>query len=463
MDFTRQLAALIGCALFATTMTSNADAAAFSSTSCDFGEAYQFTQAKCTIELENKGDVPITIDSVRATDEGDISEVDRLTVRPHGRAYMPVRISTRDSIGYTKRYFEVRTSEGKGDIRFVEAKGMVVSVLEDSKEAADFGIVELGGKSLPAVDIDLASREVADLKVLEVISKPEYVDVTVGKDKRSLRVAVNGRAPWGLHKKVPIKLRINSTRQPQVWIPVKADFRGEVIPDANPFAFGLVRQGESKEFLLRLRSRSGADFRIGGIKVNGFRGSAVEAPCEPASKGCRLIKLSIDDTITGEVGGHLGISFPDFNKVLDLYVWGMLIGEKTKILDFAEEMEKQAAAKQQQSSTVPNAAPDLTKALRTATALQEQAAPPGKGPLLKWSVANQELIYGYIIYRSDSESGPLHRVNDETILTDGRESSSYQWRDTSAVPGKTYWYTIGYVKRNGIKADLTTAQSVLAQ
>jgi hypothetical protein len=39
----------------------------------------------------------------------------------------------------------------------------------------------------------------------------------------------------------------------------------------------------------------------------------------------------------------------------------------------------------------------------------------------------------------------------------------YQWRDTSAEPGKTYWYSSGVVGMNGIKRQLSDPQKVVAK
>jgi len=43
------------------------------------------------------------------------------------------------------------------------------------------------------------------------------------------------------------------------------------------------------------------------------------------------------------------------------------------------------------------------------------------------------------------------------------KSGSYQWRDDSAESGKTYWYSIGVINRNGSRQDLTGAQKVTAK
>jgi hypothetical protein len=70
----------------------------------------------------------------------------------------------------------------------------------------------------------------------------------------------------------------------------------------------------------------------------------------------------------------------------------------------------------------------------------QMKTPEGAGPLLKWQVANEYDIYGYEIYRSDSENGNFHRISDkiiERLEGDQEVGSSYQWRDNTAATGKT--------------------------
>jgi len=58
------------------------------------------------------------------------------------------------------------------------------------------------------------------------------------------------------------------------------------------------------------------------------------------------------------------------------------------------------------------------------------------------------------------------RVNKDVILVvqEGDDKAGgYQWRDNTAESGKTYWYSIGVINRNGSKQDLTGAQKVIAK
>jgi hypothetical protein len=85
-------------------------------------------------------------------------------------------------------------------------------------------------------------------------------------------------------------------------------------------------------------------------------------------------------------------------------------------------------------------------------------APNGRGPLLKWSVVNDDGVHGYQIFRSAMESGPFLLLNPETIpskVSDSSGAQNYEWRDESAEKGKTYWYYIGIVNKDGTKRKLS--------
>lgn len=435
---------------------------------CEFAETYQFSTTECSQEFRNDGDKPIHISNAIAAVEGDSMSPASLDVPAHGAAYAQIRIATRNNVGRTRRIIRVDTDEPGQTRRNVEAVGFIASILDDAKPVLSFGVVN-GGSESPEQSVTLATREVPDFRITNVLSAPDYISASIDKDGRTLHAKVKADAPWGLHEADFVKLRVNGKRQSEVWISVKVDVHGEVIPDANPFALGLMRKGNSNEYLIRVTSRSHEDFRTGAVEVERFKGTAEVVPCEPAAKGCKMVHLRIgDDQTTGEVGGIVSVDLPDYKRKLPIYVWGMLVGANTQVKDFNKEMEKVAEqrAKAGGESKVDGGSKiDLKQAIKQSIAsAAAPEPPPGHGPLLKWSVAHEELVFGYAIYRADAEAGPFLRINDETISavnTDG--GSAYQWRDTSAESGKTYWYYVGVLNKDGTKQQLSGPQKVVAK
>jgi hypothetical protein len=436
---------------------------------CQTGEHRQFEVATCDIELKNNGDKPIRVSKAEAAMAGDRIEPG-VVVPAQGTAYLKATVAMRDNVGYVKRSFRFVTDEpGLLAQRGSSVHAYVTTVLDQASPTIAFGPVKLSD-TLSAKSVTLGSREVADFRILQITSKPDYLDASVDADGRTVRATLHKDAPWGLlHDK--IKLKINAPQQSEAWITVDANAIGEIAPSGNPFAFGLMRTNEKHEFLLRLTSESGKAFKVGATKLEQVKGSVNVVPCIPAEDGCKMLKIVVaNDQMQGRLQGSINVELPELKRTLPIQVVGMLLNPEVKVHDLNEEMEKAAEAKNAASpvAAAPGAAKgvDLTQAIKQTLNKDETAPPPGNGPLLRWSVANEGSVYAYIIYRADAEAGPFLRVNKELILAadeNGATSGSYQWRDNSAVSGQTYWYSIGTVKGNGEKAALSGAQKVVAK
>lgn len=433
---------------------------------CEFPETYQFSAVDCVLELRNDGDAPIQILKASAAMDGDSMSPTSFEVKPRSVAYAHLHIAANNSVGRIRRIFRLETDEPGQKQRSAEAVGFVTTILDDAKPTIEFGVVDSSGGSAEKT-LSLNTREVRDFRVLQVVSAPDYLDVSIDKDGHTLHAQIKDNAAWGLHEADQIKLRVNAPQQTEVWVAVKVDVHGDVVPDSNPYSLGLMRQGNRNEYLIRITSRSKQDFRVGPIELERIKGTAEAVPCEPAATGCELIRLRIADAQpTGEVSGIVSVDLPDYKRKLPIYVWGMLVGAKTEVKDFQKEMERVAAAKGSAESRVAAGSRiDLKQAIKQGVAdAAPPAPPPGNGPLLKWSAAHEELVYGYLIYRADSEAGPYLRMNKDAIHTVSSEgSSAYQWRDTSAESGKTYWYYVGVLNKDGSKQQLSGPQRVVAK
>jgi hypothetical protein len=97
--------------------------------------------------------------------------------------------------------------------------------------------------------------------------------------------------------------------------------------------------------------------------------------------------------------------------------------------------------------------------------LKVQPDPPGEGPLLKWTIANQSSVHGYEVFRGESVSGPFTLMDPNLIapLDNGKGPVAYRWRDTSAIKGQTYWYYIAVVYKNGDRRALSGPQKAVAK
>ncbi len=402
-------------------------------------------------------------------DNGDRVLVSTLAIAPGATAYIPVSLVLDGGPGFVNHYFAATSDETNSPVYQFTARAFVNTVLDEAKPRLNFGVVDADGPSR-SLSITLTSREVANLKILKVMEAPPYVDVSIENDRQTLNVATRSAKDWGLHQGY-IRVQLNAPQQNEARIMVGMDVHGEIVPAENPVDVGLMRQGKTNETLIRLASRNGKGFRIGKLGVNGIDAKVAVEPCVASTVDCRLLKLTFDkNQPVGEIRGQVLVELPDYSQTLPIFVWGMLVKPDAVVRTIGKDsnddpFKLSSKGILQSSGAVQSVS--IQDAIKNSIDKRQDASQPvpGRGPLLKWSVANETNLYGYLIYRSNSENGPWLRVNSATILRSGHNdgASTYQWRDTTAVPGQTYWYYVGLVYNDGHKQQLTGPQKVIAK
>jgi len=75
----------------------------------------------------------------------------------------------------------------------------------------------------------------------------------------------------------------------------------------------------------------------------------------------------------------------------------------------------------------------------------------GQGVTINWETASEVNTAGFNIYRSESPDGPWEKINKELIppSEDPVRGGKYQFEDTHAEPGKTYYYQLEEVELTG--------------
>ena len=178
-----------------------------------------------------------------------------------------------------------------------------------------------------------------------------------------------------------------------------------------------------------------------------------------------MLIVHVADQQPGQIKGHAWIdNLPDYGRKLRVAFWPLLVPADTKVKTIDPQKmlkdEEEAGAHSKSTKTV-----DLERAVEDAVNAGTQQAPPGKGPLLKWTIANSQAIHGFQIFRADAESGPFVLLNAKTIPSIAKtpDSIGYQYRDDSAQTGKTYWYYIGIVYNDGHKQALSGPQRAVSK
>lgn len=429
------------------------------SESCEFGVRNQFSRAECLLEFQNPSNAVIKISELEPKHVGDAVNPKELLVPPHGVAHAKVTLDLQNEVGRLRRYFAFKASDsGDQDLR-VSASGFVHSLLDEVRPTLDFGVVDVFSKS-EARKLTLSSREVDNLRIEKVLDKPSYLDVQLDSYHQSIYVRPIGRGNWGIHDDV-IKVALNSQEQPSAWIRVKSDFRGEVVPSENPLSLGVLRGVKAEGFRVRLTHRSHQNFKVGPVVLDGVIGNVNVLPCE-SEVGCQILDIHVGDTQPmGVIRGMLTVYLPDYKQKLPILLWGIRLRDDTPVREFnAGKNEDDSEITDRKSSiTLPNA---IKQAMMKDKIV---GAPEGHGPLIKWSVSNENTVFGYIVYRADDANGVYKRVNNEIILRESEDQAgaSYQWRDVSAKQGRRYWYYVGMEFNDGTKRQLSGAQEIAVQ
>lgn len=435
--------------------------------SCQFGEVFVFSTAQCEIEITNLGQQKVRIGKILPSQPTDTIEPSSLSLAPGETAKLKAIIRPEVAVGLTSRVFLLDTGESKSVPTYAHAQGFVGSVLDDPRPTVDLGEVVIGS-ALPSRQIELTSRDHSDLRGTGIVESPDFVDAKLENDGRTVRVAYKASAPWGQRLDDRVVVSLDTPQQKRVAIALNAHIVGDVATERQPVSLGVVRTDADREYFVPLRSRSGKPFRVGKIELEALKGAKADVvDCSPAADGCKRIRIQGGKGIGfGPLEGLLRVELPDFDQVLPIRLTATALPPG---VEPAEEPSDQAPTAEQKRLTAdPTArgANDIREVLKAKVREIQGPPPAGRGPLLKWSVANEEAVYGYVILRGDSESGPFERISKDTIPAGTFEegyANAYQWRDTSAVAGQTYWYSIGLINKDGTKDSLTGPQRVVAK
>lgn len=455
-------ASLIGSLLLAANPSVPTPSGTMLAENCELGQVTPFARAKCDAALSNLSDHPIRVTGVKALKDGFSATITSVVIPPHGKAYLPVSVDVGNASGAFAYPFRIETDETGKVEHGLRVYGFALTDVDQLKPELDLRVVDFG-KPLSKQSITLTSSAAADFRILKIVDKPAWVDAAIVKGN-TLEVSARKDAPWGLNDGY-VKLSIQAAKQKEAWVYVKADMHGEVIPSANPLDMGLMRFGNENKFLIRLTSKSGKDFHVGKIELEDVKGTTAVSPCVPAEKACQMVSLTIsDDQPSGTVKGRLWVDLPDQKRRLPINLWGLILAKDVKIGTIGDSTQSGGTSSpvENQEKTL-----DVMGALKSnaaSAASAELPPPPGNGPLLKWVISNGASIYGFQIFRSSFENGPFTLLTPDPIrATKANDALTYQWRDSAAVSGRSYWYYIGIVNMDGSKASLSKPKEIVAK
>ncbi len=424
---------------------------------CDFGEVYAFASAGCAFTLTNTGGTPMTLGIVPVQPDHNTATPSHVALAPHASERIAASVNTRNIAGEIAWTFRI-DGAGAGPM-FARASGFVMSVLDDPRPRIAFGDVDVATGPVTK-SVALASSVTPGFRITKILSAPPFLHAAMGADGRSVTTEVGEDAPSGPFDE-RVKLAIDSPQQPEAWVQVTGNVKGDIGPEENPHWFGTVPWAERRSLALDLVDSRGRAFTIGKVTAHpDLAGHPLDATftsrdCDPARRGCRTLVIDVGkDQQPGFFKYDLDVPLPDQGKHLNLSIFGIFapppapagIAAPTPGIQKVE-MPKPPDA----NAPVPP--------------LKVTPTPPGEGPLLKWQVAHQGNVHGYQVFRGDSADGPFKVVGDHMVaaIDNGTGPVEYQWRDTTAVKGHTYWYYIAVMYKTGVRQALSGPQKTIAK
>lgn len=416
---------------------------------CSYGDVRQFAAASCRAILENSGDKPLTL-MIVPVQPYTSAEPDKLTLQPRAKADVVLHALTDNIAGTITWTYRIDGAGGTEPV-FAHAAGFVESVLDDPRPSIGFETVDPSAAPLTK-SISFASSPYPNLRIAKILSASDYLHARIANDGKDLAIEIGPDAPWGTIDEF-VKVAVDPPVQKQVWVQVSADVRGEIGPKKNPFWLSGIPWGHWGEVKVPLIDEKGRDFRIAAVTSKDLAATYDNAPCDPPAAGCRNLLVRIADTQTpGFFKVQLDVAFADRPNHLHLGLWGILGG-------------RPVPGHEGETPSGPKPLPITPLSTGPQPPLKVQPDPPGDGPLLKWTIANQASVHGYQVFRGESESGPFQLMNPGLIelLDNGSGPVAYRWRDTSAVNGQTYWYYIAVVYNSGERRALSGPQKTAAK
>jgi hypothetical protein len=435
----------------------------FEFTGTEFGQSHPFAKIHLNVVARNVSGKAVEIERiVPRVPEGTQVHFEPLKAKAGSTFPIKLEILLNEDVGRVAHYFDVFAKGEPDPVDGFVVRGFADWIVSPTGTEIDFGTFELSKPITKVVPIEV--RPGASVHLVEIQKPSAYFDAKIVQDGTALELRSRTDAPWSSFDE-NLLVKTDSELQPLVAFRLRGQARGYVVPSSDPLDFGLLREGQSAELIIVLNDVSGKPLQIGTITPRSrMKVDTSVTDCVPMDSACKNVKVSYPPmSMLGMTGGALEIELPQYKRSLYVRFGAIGIGKNTQIRSLADDLK----AAQEESKSISSVLQSSVERSSTNKPVPStMPTPEGTGPLLKWQVANEYDIYGYEIFRSDSEKGPFSRVSSriiERLEGDPEVGSIYQWRDASATSGKTYWYYINIVYNKGRKQQFTNPQKVIAK
>jgi hypothetical protein len=433
-----------------------------------FDVATASSTVRQTYTVTNQGSKRIVLREWKTI--GGLGDVKRLpaSLEPGASATFDVELVLPGTLGESLHRFALFTDEADVERYRFTLGGFVHSLVSPAPALLDLG--KPAPDSTAEHTLTLEAREATPLRLERVAASPDWLDTRV--DATTVHARLRKGVGLGVHGG-SIRVATNLAAQPYVDIAVKAIVEGRLRPSVYALGMRPVAVGSTAEAVIDLHYTGKAALSTLKSEVpEGWKATQTACPREatPAETGqCLRVTLSKRMAAPGRESHMLKFRLdgePD-----------LTVPFGTIVLAEGRPMREMVVSDDAASN---DAAPsDIAQALRETVASPANPAPAqgdagrkerishaeGKGPVrLTWRAANDDRVFGYMVYRATDRAGPFHRVSDSPVRRNGASAAGegrhdYTFTDASVKPGTTYYYYIDSIAKSGAQARFSPVMS----
>ena len=337
-------------------------------------------------------------------------------------------------------------------------------------DRAGESVVDFGAKPvLPDTrqELALSAREEHALRLIEVVEAPDWLKVEI--DQATLKTRVATQHTLGLKSGV-IRIATNLPQQPFVEIKTRALIGGNLESSIYAVGFKPATVGETATAGMDIHYRGKASLEKLQIELPPDWTSTRSRCVDPATDGRACVRVTVRRTIeeSGQTTGELRFRMPGEAELVipygliglgkDQNVRELLINEDAAMAK-PDALDISTLLRREEDGAIPLE----PQAVADPVPAEKVTRTRGSGPVhLKWTARNDSRLYGYMVYRAADRAGPFRRVNERpipTVSTKTDEASQYIFTDHAVEPGKTYYYYIDSMGRNGTQERLSPVLS----
>lgn len=339
--------------------------------------------------------------------------------------------------------------------------GFVYSVISPERASIDFGLDAVPPGT--GRELTLSARESMPLALESIEGKPEWLDARI--EGSIVKVRTRATTREGIHAG-SLRIRTNLAVQPIVDIPVRAILAGPLVPSTYALGFKPVEVGNSIHAQIEVRYSGSREVSDIDIQVpDGW--SATRAACrstKPQDLPCLRVELERTLTESGRTSGAVVFRVPGETELsIPFGTMALAEGQTIRELLLSDDPDRANQGKLDILKAALSSREESVSRTDSESESRSVARARGAGPVeIKWTARNESRVFGYMVYRATDRAGPFVRVTSSPIVRrdDGTTPAAYLFTDRSVESGKTYYYYIDTLARDG---SLTRLSPVLSK